>query len=133
MRATRATKVACKTSSFAIEEAQNLHPDLILLDLSMPAMNRLDAARALTQLMPEVPFIMYSVLSDSFIQREVRSAGVSALVSKSEHISVLLRQGAQSGLRDCRLITCPPANADDQICENALSHRLQQLFSQLKG
>ncbi len=44
----------------AIEEAQDLHPDLIPLDLSMPVMNGLDAARALTRLMPEVPVIMYS-------------------------------------------------------------------------
>jgi DNA-binding NarL/FixJ family response regulator len=74
----------------AIEEAQDLHPDLILLDLSMPVMDGLDAARALTRLMPEVPVIMYSAFSDSFTQREVLSAGVSALVSKSEHVSVLL-------------------------------------------
>ena len=74
----------------AIEEAQELRPDLILLDLSMPVMNGLDAACALTRLMPEVPVIMYSAFSDSFTQREARSAGVSALVSKSENISVLL-------------------------------------------
>src|SRR6266851_5369780 len=74
----------------AIEEAQELHPDLILLDLSMPVMNGLDSARALTRLMPEVPVIMYSAYSDSFTEKEARSAGVSALVSKSEPISVLL-------------------------------------------
>ena len=74
----------------AIEEAQELHPDLILLDLSMPVMNGLEAARALTRLMPELPVIMYSAFSDSFTQREARSAGVSALVSKSENTSVLL-------------------------------------------
>jgi DNA-binding NarL/FixJ family response regulator len=74
----------------AIEEAQDLHPDLILLDLSMPVMNGLDAARALTRLMPELPIIMYSAFSDSFTHREARSAGVSALVSKSENTSILL-------------------------------------------
>jgi DNA-binding NarL/FixJ family response regulator len=40
--------------------------------------------------MPEVPIIMYSAFSDSFTQREARSAGASALVSKSENIGVLL-------------------------------------------
>jgi len=74
----------------AIEEAQEVHPDLILLDLSMPVMNGLDAARALKRVMPEVPIIMYSAYGDSFTQREARSAGVSALVSKSENIAVLL-------------------------------------------
>ena len=31
----------------AIEKAQALHPDLIVMDLSMPVMNGIDAARAL--------------------------------------------------------------------------------------
>jgi DNA-binding NarL/FixJ family response regulator len=74
----------------AIDEAQELHPNLILLDLSMPVMNGLDAARALKRVMPEVPILMYSAYSDSFTQREARSAGVSTLVSKSENVSVLL-------------------------------------------
>jgi DNA-binding NarL/FixJ family response regulator len=74
----------------AIARAEELHPDLILLDLSMPLMNGLDATRILKRVMPEVPIIMYSAYSDTFTEREACSAGVSALVSKSEHISVLL-------------------------------------------
>src|SRR5437667_7214974 len=77
----------------AIAEAQDLHPDLILLDLSMPVMNGLDAARALKRLMPEVPIVMFSMFSaysDSFTEKEARSAGASVLVSKSEQMSVLV-------------------------------------------
>src|SRR5689334_18238037 len=36
----------------AIEKAQHLHPDLIVLDLSMPVMDGLNAARVLKALMP---------------------------------------------------------------------------------
>ena len=75
----------------AIEEAQDSHPDLILLDLSMPVMNGLDAARALKRLMPNVPIVMFSIYSDSFTEKEARSAGVSALVSKFEDTSALVR------------------------------------------
>ena len=74
----------------AIEAAQESHPDLILMDLSMPAMNGLDAARALKRLMPEVPVLMFSMYSDSFTEKEARSAGVSALVSKFEDMSALM-------------------------------------------
>ena len=74
----------------AVDKAQELHPDLILLDLSMPVMNGLDATRVLKRMMPEVPVIMFSGYSDSFSETEARSAGVWALVSKSEHISFLL-------------------------------------------
>ena len=74
----------------AIEKAQALHPDLMVMDLSMPVMSGIDAARALKTLMPTVPVIIFSEYSDVFSEQEARSAGVSALVSKSEHVSVLL-------------------------------------------
>jgi DNA-binding NarL/FixJ family response regulator len=73
-----------------VEKAQQLHPDLILLDLSMPVMNGLDAARVLKRSMPGVPVIMFSAFADPFTEREARLAGVSALVSKSEQLSELL-------------------------------------------
>ena len=74
----------------AIEKAQALHPDLIVMDLSMPVMNGIDATRALKTLMPTVPVIIFSEYSDAFSEKEARSAGISALVSKSEHVSVLI-------------------------------------------
>jgi DNA-binding NarL/FixJ family response regulator len=74
----------------AVDKAQELHPDLILLDLSMPVMNGLDATRILKRVMPEVPVIMFSAHSDSSTEKAARSAGVRAFVSKFEHISVLL-------------------------------------------
>jgi DNA-binding NarL/FixJ family response regulator len=74
----------------AIEKAQELHPDLIVMDLSMPVMNGIDAAHVLKRLMPTVPLIIFSEYSDVFSENEARSAGVSALVSKSEHMSVLI-------------------------------------------
>ena len=66
----------------AIAKAQELHPDLIVMDLSMPVMNGIDAARVLKRLMPTVPLIIFSEYSDVFSESEARSAGVSALVSK---------------------------------------------------
>ena len=74
----------------AIEKARPLHPDLIVLDLSMPVMNGLDAARVLKQQMPEVPLIMYSAYGDRGVAQQARLIGISNLVSKSEPISVLI-------------------------------------------
>jgi DNA-binding NarL/FixJ family response regulator len=74
----------------AIEKAQELHPDLIVMDLSMPVMNGIEAARELRRLMPTVPLIIFSEYSDVFSAAEARMVGISALVSKSEHISVLV-------------------------------------------
>ncbi len=74
----------------AIEKAKKLSPDLIVMDLSMPVMNGITAARVLKRLMPAVLLIIFSGYSDAFSNREARSVGVSALVSKSEHLSVLV-------------------------------------------
>ena len=74
----------------ALEKAHALRPDLIVMDLSMPLMNGIDAARALKNLMPFVPVIIFSEYSDVFSEKEARSAGVSALVSKSEAVGVLI-------------------------------------------
>jgi two-component system, NarL family, response regulator NreC len=74
----------------AIDKAQRFHPDLIILDLSMPVMNGLEAARALKQLMPTVPIIMFTFYVEAFVEKEAQLAGVNELVSKSAHISVLV-------------------------------------------
>ena len=84
----------------AIEKAQRLHPDLIILDLAMPVMNGLDAARALIDLMPSVPIIMFTLYIDTFVKERARSAGVAAVVSKSEDISVLTRTARRLLYRD---------------------------------
>jgi DNA-binding NarL/FixJ family response regulator len=76
----------------AIEWAQKLRPDLIVLDLSMPVMNGFDAARILKRLMPTVPLIMYSAFGDRFAEHQARLIGISEVVSKSEHGSVLIHK-----------------------------------------
>jgi|ERR1700730_3336425 DNA-binding NarL/FixJ family response regulator len=73
-----------------IEKAQELRPDVIVMDLSMPVMNGIEAARVLRTLMPTVPLIIFSDYSDVFSENEARSAGVSALISKATDVSVLL-------------------------------------------
>jgi DNA-binding NarL/FixJ family response regulator len=73
----------------AIEKAQRLHPDLIVLDRSMPVMNGLDAARTLKGRMPAVPIILFTLYVDPFLEEAARAAGVADVVSKSEHLSVL--------------------------------------------
>jgi CheY-like chemotaxis protein len=44
----------------AIALAKEHKPDLIILDLSMPVMNGIDAARELKEIMPNVPIILFT-------------------------------------------------------------------------
>lgn len=68
----------------AIRVAQLLSPDLVVLDLAMPVMNRLVAARRLRRIMPSVPLIMYSGIGDKFVEQQARFIGIAALISKAE-------------------------------------------------
>lgn len=80
----------------AIEMARVFLPDLILLDLSMPMMNGVEAARELKRLMPRVPIIVFSEYADVFSEREARSAGISAVVPKTAQLSVLLDKAREA-------------------------------------
>ena len=74
----------------SIEKALRLHPDLIVLDFSMPVMNGLDAARELKDRMPSVPIILFTFHLDLFVKEAALPSGVSDVVSKSEDVSVLI-------------------------------------------
>jgi DNA-binding NarL/FixJ family response regulator len=83
---------AAENGQEAVEMAQVLHPDLIMLDLSMPVMNGVEAACALKRLMPMTPIIVFSEYSDVFSNDEAHAAGIDACVSKSASLSVLLEK-----------------------------------------
>ena len=74
----------------AIEKAKQLHPNLIVTDLSMPIMGGLEEARLLKRFMPALSVIIYTAFSNQFIEREARAAGAFAVVSKSDPVTVLI-------------------------------------------
>jgi CheY-like chemotaxis protein len=76
----------------AIDKARDLKPDLIVLDLSMPVMNGLEAAPELRRMMPTVPIILFTLYNNEVLERRACSAGVTAVVSKAESVKTLLNQ-----------------------------------------
>ena len=58
----------------------------------MPVMNGLEAARALRRLMPTVPIIMFSAFGDRFVEQQARLVGISEVVSKYDHVSLLIHK-----------------------------------------
>lgn len=75
-----------------VEKALELKPDLIVLDLLMPRMNGLLAAKALKSTMPEVPIILFTLFPDSELANQARMAGVSTVLSKMDQMSVLCEE-----------------------------------------
>lgn len=74
----------------AILRAQEVGPDLIVTDLSMPLMNGLEETCTLKKLMPDVPVIIYSAHMDAFFEREALAAGASAVVAKTDVVASLI-------------------------------------------
>jgi DNA-binding NarL/FixJ family response regulator len=73
----------------AVDQALHLCPDLIVLDLSMPVMNGIQAARELQRLLPRVPILMFTTFSDSHTEKEALASGVAAVRSKLDGIGPL--------------------------------------------
>jgi two-component system, chemotaxis family, chemotaxis protein CheY len=76
--------------SEAIEKASALRPDVILLDLSMPIMNGIEAASVLRNRAPGVPIVIYTMFGDVLGSSLAAALGTAAIVSKSDGLPKLL-------------------------------------------
>jgi DNA-binding NarL/FixJ family response regulator len=65
-----------------LDEAQRLRPDIIFLDISMPLLNGLDAARQLKHLVPDSKLIFLTVHATPSYVAEAFKAGASAYLIK---------------------------------------------------
>jgi DNA-binding NarL/FixJ family response regulator len=66
-----------------VQEAPALKPDVIILDISMPLMNGLNAGERLKQIMPEVKLVYLTINADRDVAAEAFKVGASGYVLKS--------------------------------------------------
>src|SRR3954453_13433499 len=74
-----------------LEAAQELRPDIVVLDIAMPLLNGLDAARQFKSLMPEVKLIFLTVSEDPDLAAEAFRAGASGYLLKNSAASELFK------------------------------------------
>jgi len=72
-----------------VEKFQELKPDVVLLDLSMPDMTGLEAAQQMSAADPAIPLILFTILETEGIGAAARDAGIRAIVPKSEAWSLI--------------------------------------------
>jgi DNA-binding NarL/FixJ family response regulator len=65
-------------TSLAIE----LTPDVVLMDLSMPVLNGLDATRLLREVVPGVAIVVFSAFDSPELKRQAFDAGAVAYLPK---------------------------------------------------
>lgn len=68
----------------AVEKAASLKPDLIILDLSMPVMDGLQAASRISA-NADVPIILFTSHLSSAVAGEAQKAGIRRVVSKDRN------------------------------------------------
>ena len=75
----------------AVEAARTLLPDVAVLDVAMPVLNGVDAAREIASASPRTVVILLTALADARFSLDALRAGVRGFVDKSQGADDLLR------------------------------------------
>jgi len=74
----------------AIERCREFHPDLILMDVSMPRVNGLEATRKLKAHSPETSVLILTAHADHSLLMDAVKAGAAGYVLKGDHPDLVL-------------------------------------------
>jgi len=66
----------------AVEKAEKLKPDIIIMDIAMPRMNGIEAAKRIRKLVPETKIVILSMYSHEHYIHELLECGVSGYLLK---------------------------------------------------
>ena len=73
-----------------LELAKSLHPDILIIDISMPAPNGLEVAKQLHESLPEIKVLILTMHDSAEMLRAAAAAGVSGYLLKSDDESLLV-------------------------------------------
>jgi len=92
--------IVCEVSDGleAVQKAEELHPDLILLDIGLPSLNGIEAARRIRKLSPESKILFVSQETSADAVREALRLGAHGYIVKTDARRELL-EGVDAVLR----------------------------------
>ena len=76
----------------AVSAVEVLRPDLVLLDVRMPGMDGIQAARRIKEAHPETVVVLISIEDSEEFAQDARASGAAELVRKQEFGPALLRR-----------------------------------------
>ena len=82
----------------ATERARQDDPDLILMDLSMPDVDGIEAMKKIHREKPDLPVVILTAHADPGVEKEAREAGASGFLAKGtalEDIVIVLHEAAE--------------------------------------
>jgi two-component system response regulator NreC len=73
-----------------VELAENLHPDVVLADISMPNLNGIEATKLIHQRFPDMPVVMITIhTSSSYVIRALRNGARGYVVKNDDFQHVI--------------------------------------------
>jgi DNA-binding NarL/FixJ family response regulator len=73
----------------AVQMANELKPDLVILDLSMPTLTGLEAAKEILQAAPKLPIVLFTLHEAPQVREAAARVGVLKVVSKEDGLAPL--------------------------------------------
>jgi two-component system chemotaxis response regulator CheY len=67
-----------------VKKFEELKPDVVIIDLSMPDISGIEAAKWMNESDPTVPLILFTVIETEGIESAAKQAGIRAIVSKAQ-------------------------------------------------
>lgn len=113
-------QVICEVSDGleAVRKAEELQPDLILLDIGLPGLNGIEAARRIRKLSPRSKILFLSQESSADVTKEALKVGTGYVVKThagGELLAVIeaMRASGRFVTTDGRITVVPPTTAQN--------------------
>lgn len=98
----------------AVQLAERLKPDIAVVDIEMPGMDGIEAAREINRVSPNSRIIALSMYGDGYYQRRMFEVGASAFVLKNEAVGDLV-DAVHASLSGERFVSPSAVIPDDAI------------------
>jgi DNA-binding NarL/FixJ family response regulator len=88
----------------AVQKAEELKPDLVLLDMGLPRINGIEAAKRIRQVAPETRILFLTQNDDAGVAKAALGAGAKGYILKA-HAGTELRRGIQAVLQGKQFVS----------------------------
>lgn len=114
LKMTKDIEVAGEASGGVEAAARAVHgdADLVLMDLSMPDLDGIEAMRRIHRQRPDLPVVILTAHADPGVEKEAREAGASGFLAKGtslDDLVVVLHEAADLGESPGDALTLPAA------------------------
>jgi DNA-binding NarL/FixJ family response regulator len=91
-----------------LAKANEMHPDVIVLDFAMPVMNGLMAAQEITKMQPTVSIVLNTLYNSPQVELEAKKHGIRKVVEKTHSGALVSAIQALTDKRNPRADAPPP-------------------------